>query len=252
MTLNCKEVNIVWIERGLLVILTYIILKNYQNLKTKKIFLSNKNLNIFFSYIFSDLQFVTSIGDIIPKNIFYFNIRKNIKNSGIIVDYLSNYDTYIPTDKIWLVPYYDMNDPLILYHYDSKKKIDPNDYTDYFKKFSTCNRGNYLNKGIIWDVMFENSVIEKAKNFGINNLYFIINNFVKNKYTSTTEKVYYPLMGLDEAFYGKPKPPKSITIITNNNDKKIIQNERTQHEEKLIKLINIMNEKIKKINKYIE
>ena len=38
----------------------------------------------------------------------------------IVVDYIWNYNKIIPTKEIWLVPYYDKNDPLFFYLYDPK------------------------------------------------------------------------------------------------------------------------------------
>jgi len=250
--MNCKEVNLVWVERGIIVIMIYIILKNYDSYKNKKIYISNKNLNVFFSYIFDKLTFVD---DIKCKDVLIFNIRKEVKKEGVTIDYLSNYDNYVPTNKIWLVPYYDMNDPLILFEHSKYGRLDVDIFEEKFKNFSSCERGNYMNKGIIWDVLFENCVIEKARKFGIDNLYFIINNFVKNKYTNTIERIYYPFMGFNET---KKEPSINLTIKNqetnkveqekHTEEKKIIKND---YEERLEKLIDIMNEKIIKINEKI-
>jgi len=250
--MNCKEVNLVWVERGIIVIMIYIILKNYDSYKNKKIYISNKNLNVFFSYIFDKLTFVD---DTKGKDVLIFNIRKEVKKEGVTIDYLSNYDNYVPTNKIWLVPYYDMNDPLILFEHSKYGRLDVDIFEEKFKNFSSCERGNYMNKGIIWDVLFENCVIEKARKFGIDNLYFIINNFVKNKYTNTIERIYYPFMGFNET---KKEPSINLTIKNqetnkveqekHTEEKKIIKND---YEERLEKLIDIMNEKIIKINEKI-
>lgn len=249
--MNCKEVNLVWVERGIIVIMIYIILKNYDKYKNKKIYIPNKNLNIFFSYIFDRLIFVD---DLKGKDVIIFNIRKQIKQEGITIDYLSNYNDYIPTNKIWLVPYYDMNDPLILFEHSKYGRLDVDIFEEKFKNFSQCERGNYLNKGIVWDVLFENCVIGKAKKFGIDNLYFIINNFVKNKYTKTIERIYYPFMGFNDS----KKEPNVNVIIKNQQPTKIVEKHekekkeiKNNYEDTLGKFIDLMNENIKGLNKEI-
>jgi hypothetical protein len=220
--MNCNTVNIVWIERGIILIIIYNILENYNKLKNKKIYLSNKKLIVFFSYIFSELKFIDTFTN--KKNIYIFNIRNSIYNSGVVIDYLSNYSDFIPTNKIWLVPYYDMNDPLIMFEYNMNKKLNVQIYDEYFKQFSNCYRGNYMNKGIIWDILFENYIIKKADKFGIDKLYFLINNFVNSKYTDTIKTFYYPL---DHMF--------------------IKNNKITKNKEESIKIIHLMNQKINEL-----
>ena len=259
MTLNCKEVNIVWVERGIVVILIYMIIKNYSSLKNKVIYISNKNLKVFFSYIFSELQFTDS--DKNTKKIYYLNVRKNIRKSGINIDYLINYDSTIPTKKIWLVPYYDRNDPLILYEYDEKSKLDVKEYQNIINKFGKCERGNYKNNNVIWDIMFENSVLEKAKKFGKNNLFSLINKFLKSNYTNTIDKIYYPLLGYDELMFKKEKKtePIKLNIINKEPDIKIekvyeekLINQKKEHNDRLSKLIKLMTEKMEKYTEKIK
>ena len=195
---NCKIINIVWIERGILLMVIYSIIQNYDVIKNKKIIISNTRVRNFVKSIFYKLDFPNKITNS-SKN-FYFNIRKVIKNQDIIIDYINNYDEFIPTDKIWLVPYYDMNDPLIMYKHSNTKKID----AVYFKKeilqFSRCPRSNYLlnNKyyDIFWDILFEVTIIKKANTFNTN-IYDLINNYLKNNYTNTLlvkhSRSYYPV-----------------------------------------------------------
>ena len=69
---QCKMINIVWIERGILLTLIYYIIKKYDNLKNKIIIIDNlkyiKLLNIFFP----KLKF--SIFKTHKSSNFYFNI----------------------------------------------------------------------------------------------------------------------------------------------------------------------------------
>jgi hypothetical protein len=183
---KCNLVDIIWIERGILLMLIYFIIKNYNNLEKKKIVINNKKLRNFLQGVFLNLNFL----DKFEKNksdYFYFNIRSIQKNQDIIIDYLKNYDEFIPTKKIWLVPYYDLNDPLIIYKFNKKAKLDADLEKDIVKNF-TCPRGNYQNSGVFWDINFENTIINKAKNFGLINISNLINNFLLEDYTDTSIK----------------------------------------------------------------
>ena len=154
---NCKLVNIVWVERGILLMIIYIIMKKYDYLRDKKIIINDKKLRDFLKVVFPHLKF--NNGDSNSKRNFYFNIRNSSEKQDIVIDYLSNYDKYINTKKIWLIPYYDMNDPLILYYYQSHKKLDAKNQKKIINQFSGCERGNYRNTNYAWDMIFENSII---------------------------------------------------------------------------------------------
>ena len=190
---NCKIINIVWIERGILITIIYYILKKYIILLNKIIIINNKEYCKFLKIIFPELKF-----SIFKKHIddnFYFNIRKIIKNQDIIIDYLANYYKVINTKKIKLLPWYDMNDPIIAYQYNSKFKIKIKKYKSFINKFSQCKRANYYNK--TWDAFIEYTVLKKYikfnKKLSIHEFLNIINNFLKSTYTNTVEKskIYY-------------------------------------------------------------
>ncbi len=181
---NCKIVNIVWIERGIILTLIYYIIKYYDKLQTNIIIVDNELYCNFLRTLFPKLSFkmYKEHEDIN----FYFNIRKIIRQQDIIIDYISNYNNIINTSKISLIPWYDMNDPLIVYKYNSKKKLNINKYKDFIKKFSNCKRGNY--NSMMWDSIIENNIIKKYIIFSKNNYnQFIqfLNNFIKSNYTNT-------------------------------------------------------------------
>ena len=117
---NCNLVNTIWIDKGIVIILIYYIMKYYNKLKKKIIIIKNyKYINIC-KILFTKLNFMTY--KIHDSNNFYFNIRHIIYNQDIIIDYINNYDNFINTNKINLIPWYDMNDPLITYKYSYNKK----------------------------------------------------------------------------------------------------------------------------------
>ena len=84
---ECKIVNVVWIERGILITIIYYILKKYKILLDKILIIDNKRYCKFLKIIFPELKFKTFKKH--SSNNFYFNIRKIIKNQDIIIDYLA-------------------------------------------------------------------------------------------------------------------------------------------------------------------
>jgi hypothetical protein len=273
---NCRIINIVWIERGILFAIFAYILKNYDKLIDKKIIIDNKNYRKFFSVVFSKLKFNKYKQDSIDN--FYFNIRRIIKNQDVIIDYTSNYKKYINTNKIKLIPWYDLNDPLILYEYNENKKLKIKKYILFFKNFSSCRRADY--NGTIWDSYIENKImlsyIKKNPNVQFNFLLNFINTFIKSNYINTTNniqeppKIYYKIVEKPvEKIVEKPvekivekiveipveipvekpveKPDKNFDMKTYEiNDNIIVDNENKFNE-----LIKILNNKISLINNLV-
>ena len=111
--------NIIWLERGIKVIIIYFIIKYYNSIKYKYIIIENKNYRKFCRKMFPELTFKRfDLNNIDYDNNFYFNIKNQIIKRGIIIDELHNYyNTYIPTKKIYLIPWFDINEPIICYKY---------------------------------------------------------------------------------------------------------------------------------------
>ena len=236
---NCKIVNIVWIERGVILTIIYYILKYYDKLLHKTIIIDNDVHCKFFKILFPKLTF--NIYKEHHKLNFYFNFRKIIKNQDIIIDYLSNYNT-INTSKLSMVPWYDMNDPIIVYKYSSNKELHINKYKQFIKNFSNCKRGNY--NGVIWDAIIENNIIKKYLIFSKNNynqFMIFFNNFIKSNYTNTViEKLIPRFYYINNNIVDK-EPKNKITVLT---EQKIINNEND-----LIDLLKVINEQIETYNK---
>lgn len=228
---QCKMVNIVWIERGILLTIIYFIVKEYENLINKRIIINNiKYINLL-KLFFPKLKF--RLFKKHKKRNFYFNIRTIIKQQDIIIDYISNYNEIINTNKISLVPWFDMNDVLISYKYDKNQKLHVNKYLNVIKNFSYYKRCNYNNT--LWDVYVENYIFAKYNKFNYVNIQIFMNyfnNFIKTNYTNTVievPKVYYI------------EKPNDNNVNVNN----------IENEEKLNELINLINDKFNLINKIL-
>ena len=239
---QCKMVNIVWVERGILLTIIYIIIKKYDYLKKKKIIMNNKKYIMLLKLFFPKLKFGTYKKHK-SKN-FYFNIRNIIRKQDIIIDYINNYDNVINTNKISLIPWFDMNDVLISYEYDENKEIHINKYTSFIKNFSYYKRCNYNN--ILWDVYVENYVFKKYMelNNNINVQLFInyFNDFIKSNYTNT-------IIEVPKVYYVNNTPPVNNMEPANENNE--INTSKVQNEDKLNELINLINDKFNIINKIL-
>jgi len=209
---NCKIVNIVWIDRGIILSIIYFILKYYDELKDKIIIISEDMYRIYIKLLFPKLQFEDYKKH--QSNNFYFNIRKIIKNQDIVIDFMKNYKYSIYTSKIYLVPWYNMYDPLIGFRIDNKKKIKIDKYQIFINNFSKCSRANYLNN--IWDLIIENKIMKMYNKFNPSNTLInqinLFNHFILKNYQYLT----YPSIQYPKIYYQKIFIPENNTYSHSN------------------------------------
>ena len=255
---NCKLVNTVWIERGIILTILYYLIKKYDLIINKIIIIENTKYRILFKLLFPELKFEKYDND--NTNNFYFNIRKIIKKQDIIIDYLNNYDDFINTVKIKLVPWFDMNDILISYIYDSKEKLNIDKYLNFIINFNKCRRGNYHNE--IYDKVMEDKILDiylkNNKNMNLNDLNALINNYIRNNYINTVNNYIIPLQEKKiykvELSTDKTNLNKIDTNLLNenfiNNEKEKIKTKIEEIEKIIFVEKNINNIKmLKKYNK---
>lgn len=189
---NCKLVNTVWIEKGIVLTIIYYLIKQYNLIINKIIIIDNIRYITLFKLLFPKLVFEKYKKH--NKKNFYFNIRKIIKKQDVIIDYINNYDGCINTDKIKLVPWFDMNDILISYIYNSEKKLYTNKYLNFIINFNKCRRANYNNN--IYDKVMENQIyyyyLNNNNSVNIEKLNQFINKFIYN-YTDTVNNYIIPI-----------------------------------------------------------
>ena len=256
---KCKIVNTVWIERGIILTILYYLIKKYNLIINKIIIIENAKYRILFKLLFPKLIFEKYEKD--NKKNFYFNIRKIIKKQDIIIDYINNYDDFINTSKIKLVPWFDMNDILVSYIYNSNKKMNIDKYLNFIINFNKCRRGDYYNN--IYDNIMEHKIfnlyLKNNKNININNLNYIINKYIKGNYTNTVNNYVIPLQ--EQKIYNVNTNLLNDKIDTNllneNNELKkkieyitsLMNEEKQNYKEKIDKVIKEINETDKdKIN----
>jgi hypothetical protein len=219
---NCKFINIVWIDRGIILTIIFYILKYYDKIKNKKIIINIKFYRKIIKELFPELKIKKYEKH--EDNNFYFNIRHIIKHQDIIIDYLNNYNDYINTNNIYLVPWFDFNDILIAYKYKENNKIKIDKYNKYFYNIFKCKRSNYNNN--LWDTYIENEILNRyviIKRINIYRLKLYLDNYLSNYTKINNNNIYY----------------------IENNEKKYIDN------NEIDKFIKVFNEKINLLNKLI-
>ena len=248
MNTNCKLVNIVWIERGIILMIIYFIIQNYKELKNKNIIIENKKVRDFIKSIFYKLTIPNKTSSS-SKN-FYFNIRKIVKQQDFIIDYINNYDKDIPTDRLWLVPYYDRNDPLIIYKYSKTKKISTKEYKNKISLFSNCQRGNYMNTNTYWDILYESTIINKSKNIISSDIYNLLNTYLTSSYTDTVEVKYRNVFQPVYQYIPQYKDREVVKEVV--KEKEVVNHIEVKNNEDMKELIGLIDEKIKNVNEITE
>jgi hypothetical protein len=191
---TCKIINTVWIDRGIILTILYYLTKKYDKLKEKIVIINNSKYRRLFRLLFPKLIFKKYKKH--DNQNFYINIRTIIRKQDVIIDYINNYIEFINTDKIKLVPWFDMNDILITYIYNYKKKKYIAKYIDHITEFNKCKRANYNNKiydKFIEDKIFNLYIDNKKNSINLVNLIKIINGYTGINYTDTVNNYILPI-----------------------------------------------------------
>jgi len=261
---SCNPVNIVWIERGIILALIDYLTNNYKYLNKKFIIVENRIYRHFLRMLFPFLHFKHYQENDNNPNNFYFNIRRILKNQDIIIDYLKNYDTIIHTSKVELIPWYDANDILVIYHYNVNKQFIPESYKQTLTVFSDCQRSNFY--GHLWDLFHEKQIllnyVQKINpQINWNYLFMLINTFFKknikhnmvNRYfyikeettiektDSTVENKTQETNEIKEIKPIKPNPKPSETIEINH----------LSSENQINQILKVLSQKISLINEVL-
>ena len=247
------EKIIIWIDRGIIISLIYILLKTYNKVKDKYLIVRQNRIRNFLSFLFPKLNFIANEKDRYSASndsesdedhkdymeIFIRSTPTKGSNRYIVVDYIWNYNKIIPTKEIWLVPYYDKNDPLFFYLYDPKnddtgsKIEDSNDsylkVLDQYKiinhftlnKRSNFKLNDYSEEFSTWDLFFETGTIQRFLRNGdvqksitvakdpLNQFLFILNKYLNNVNFLNDYTIPKPTV-----VYNCPKPQSQPINIT--------------------------------------
>jgi FtsZ-binding cell division protein ZapB len=256
---NPSIVTIIWIERGILFTCINIIEHNYLSLFNKKIIVNNSKIKKILKILFPELLF-KNFKSHSSKN-FYINIRNIVYHQDYIIDYLNNYDTFINSKHINLVPWYDSNDPLIVYKFDKSFDYDVFFIKNFVQHFTIYIRSNFKND--VWDVYLENKILHKYANLSGNNIYKVLN-FINHKLSNYLKHYNnqpiiinniqdLQIKNNDLQIKNNDLQNKNNDLQNKNNDlqnKNNIINLQQNEIANLKNIIKIISSKIKKINNF--
>ena len=233
--------NNIWIDRGIIISLVYYISNNIKDIKKKKLMIDNKNIRSIIKILFPDIiikKYVNTNTNSININI------KNHNNKGICIDYVKNYDKFINTDYIKLIPWCDINDPLILYKYNIKVKINKYKILDKIKNFSLKVLKYDENNPTKWNFLIEKKIFNKH-NIIYNNIdckYIILSNLpdyidiIDKGYIELKNKIYLFRNIINNLLYQYNKA--LLIILDNNEDKVVIKSFILEYNKDIVLLYN--------------
>lgn len=249
--------DIIWNDRGIIIILIEYILKNYIDLKNKTIIIENVSFLNLFKNLFPNLKFTSYTKH--SKSNFYFNIKRVIKHQDLIIDEIKNYNTKINGENIVLVPWTDKNNYLILYDY-SNKQINLEKYKN---KFNLILNNRYQFNGYLWDLLREKEILniyqKYNSNFTWDYLFRILNTYFRKTNNYIIKNNYVPIMvnnskNIDNIEIKKNKLeckpcPKCENKESNTSAIKCPKCENKN--EDYLNVIKLLSDKIKLINQNI-
>ena len=179
--------NIINSEKSIIIGIIYYILKNIKKIQNTNIFIKNNTIRLIIQKLFPDLNIV----DTFIKSSYCIHIRTNnlFSNcSNIYIDYLKNYNKYICSNKVKLLPWFDSDDPIVLYEYNKKYKFNISKIT---KKISNITLNRYKD-GILWDNVTQNYIFSLYEKYNKTiNYKKILKKIFKQKNDSYDENYIY-------------------------------------------------------------
>ena len=173
-------------NKGILLALLYFILKKYKHLINLKIKINLSKYQKILKLLFSDLKFSSSEKDT-------FNININTKEQGDLNITYINFLEEIKANKIYIVPWFDGDNPLIMFM-KSNKIQNINEINKKIVDWHNCSRTQPLALGPIdiphnkfnnYDEFIENNILNKYIKFNnkwsYNDLMTYINTSLSNQ-----------------------------------------------------------------------
>jgi hypothetical protein len=160
----------IWEDKGIIIGLFAYLTNNHDNLQNKTIIINNNIYGSIIKMFFTKLKFKKK-----PKkkyiNKFFINIKSNaLPHQDLYINNLNNF-IEINNDKTRLLPWYDRDNPIVMFHYKKDGKHINMDnlkediiYFDNFIRYEKYNvPGMTKNKCIIdcWDTYYEVKILGK-------------------------------------------------------------------------------------------
>jgi len=161
------NINIIWENKGIALGIIMYLLNNFDKLVKKKIIIDNDKIRLVLKELFYDFKFKKISKE--KNNEFKIIIKNNSDKGDLIINNLNNIDK-IHATKVKLLPWYDKDNPIILFRYKDDKAYNVDKLRDKIYKFSKKSRFRTYGKlnfieGIcnlrLWDTFMEHRILEQ-------------------------------------------------------------------------------------------
>ena len=152
--------NIIWENRGIALGIILYLITYYNKMINKRIVIKNDKINYVIKTLFPNFKIRSS-----GKG-FKIIIKSN-NNGNLIINNLNNLD-HIYAKKVRILPWYDKDNPMVMFRYNKKKKYDLDKLKDDLMEFSEGERhmiysfGNIIEQYYgfkIWDTNMEFNIL---------------------------------------------------------------------------------------------
>lgn len=133
--------NLIWENKGIILGLIRYILKYYDELIDKTIIINNDKIRHIIRKIFYDFTFKKKSRDNSQDNEFVISIKSTPENHGLIINNINNLTEI--NGKIILLPWYDKDNPIIMFEYNKNKSYDVEKIKNKINKFTQNERMNW-------------------------------------------------------------------------------------------------------------
>ncbi len=251
--------NIIWENKSIILGIIFHLTKNRSKLEDSRIIIDNDLFKNITKILFPDLLIKRKVkNQNEDQQIFHINIRNN-KKKDLIINNINNLDT-IHNKKIRLLPWYDKDNPMIMFIHKNgkdfgitKKKSKLKEFSKY-RRFLPHNSGNYVsmscNNVNIWDTYIEYKILNKySKVYGVptDRAYNFISKVMKEHICDKKDLMY---IGVPIKEYIKVPVPIAIKVPIEKKPKTYVL--KKDNCDKYKNVIRAVDNKVEAINKIVD
>lgn len=158
----------IWEDKGIIIGLFAYIIKNHKSLINNTIIINNNVYGSIIKLFFTKLK-IKKKSKHNQNNLHFINIKNVTETDHLHINNLNNFQT-IHNKKITLLPWYDKDNPIVMFHYDPTLTINMSTLLPDLSYFEKHIRYNSFNKpGLTktncvidcWDTYYENKILKK-------------------------------------------------------------------------------------------
>jgi hypothetical protein len=201
------------------------------------------------AYLFDDIMFYK-----IGESGFKINI-KNSERDGLVINNMNNL-TGVQTGKVYLLPWYDKDNPIVMYYHRPGENYDLNGFAKDVAEFSKCKRSmSYIKQNYVvgcygvntWDTDVEyrvlNLYVSRVKKFDIGALYKLISDYLAADTCYTK---------VDRQYFGLPVERQVYVPVEVVKEKEVIDKSGIKNYEMCMNVLEKVTSKIKSTNDLLD